>query len=324
MKAPVKLAIISVLLISWTIVSYIRRPRNSSPPPTINQRVGQVLNILCCLFVVMGAAGTEIVQQYYSSPAPEAQLGRTVAFSGINGKTIYITSKTNRLFSVCFAACVVTFFGGMFWSSKNKTQNPKNRESQSQPTSPVCQDVSGCPAPLTTPRSIRVLDHSKRLDTPPGKFAYYWQRRKWKRHLIVLGVLGMTIGVWIDQHGATNWWPRIIMLGITGWILTFLVDYRMCVDGQRKTFTNEKLLFGHYHVGARSLPLSEFNGVAIDSHDDSDGCLTTYYVCLKRCNGRLMQVCYFEALRGRRSDEAEQAAQELAEMTGLQLEAVSS
>ena len=324
MKILVKLVVVSVLLVSWIVVWYTRRPRGSSAPPTTNIHVGQIIKILFCVSVFLGAAGKEVVQQYYSSPVPEPQLGRTVASLGTDGGTVYITTEIDRLFSVCFAVCAVTFVGGMLWPSKNKKQDAKNRQSEREPVSSVCREAPASPASPTQPCSTRVIDQSERLDAPPETFAYYWQRRKWNRYGITAGVLAMTIGVWIDQQGALNWWPRIIMLGVFLWVLSLLIDYRTCIDKKRGIFEQQKLLFGRYRVGTVRLPLSEFIGVALDRYEDSEDRTNTFYVCLRRRNGRLLQACYFRVPGGQRSDEAAKAAQELAEMTGLKFDEASS
>jgi len=326
-QAAMRIVAVLILLVVWIAVWYTRRPRANSASPTTGIRIEQVLKTLFCVFVVLGALEKEVVQKYYSSPAPEPQLGRTVADEGTEGGTIYITPEANRLFWACFAICAVTFVCGMFWPSTEKTNDAKNRQSERRfatsavaQDEPVCREVAGLSASPTRCGSPRVLDQSERLEMSPTTFSYYWQRPKLNRYVITAGVLAMTVGVWIDQRDMSNWWPRIIMSGVALWILHLLVDYRTCIDRERGTFTREKLLFGRYHVGALRLPLSEFTSVALDRYADSEDSTNTFYVCLRRRTGRLMQICYFRVRRGQSSDDAERAARELAEMTGLQYE----
>jgi hypothetical protein len=168
--------------------------------------------------------------------------------------------------------------------------------------------------------SIQSVDHSERLNMPPAVLSYYWQRRKWKRYVIVAGVLFMTIWIWFDQRATPYWISRIVMSIVSLWVLHLLIDYRTTIDKKNGTFTREKLLLGRYQVGAVRLPLEEFVGVVLDHYEDQEDSTTTVYVCLRHRNGQLKEVCFFELLSGQRNDGADRAAQELAEMTGLHYE----
>jgi hypothetical protein len=320
----VKLVVVFALLVIWASVWYSRRPRASSASPTTGIRIKTVLKTLFCVTVFLGALVGEVVGRYNSSPRPYPELRRTVAFEWTDGETVYITPEADRLFSACFAISIVTFVSWMCWPSKKKANEAKNRQSERRCTPSVCPEVAGVSASQTQRGTGRILDQSERLEMPATTFSYYWQRRKWNRYVMVVLVLAMSVYIWFDKRRTPNWLPMVVMSCVDLWVLTLLIDYRTTIDKERGTFIQEKLLFGRYRVGAVLLPLSEFIGVALDRYDDSDNSRTTFYVCLRRRNGRLMQVCYFAMKKGQRSDDAERAAQELAEMTGLEYEEISS
>ena len=150
--------------------------------------------------------------------------------------------------------------------------------------------------------------------------SYESQRQRWKRYGFTVIAVAVAIYIWIIQLGAASWWARVFSLGFALWSLRFLIDYRACIDVASGTFTREKLLFGRYLVDAVRFPLSEFTGVALDRYDRSEDSTTTFYVCLRRRSGRLIQVCRFEVQNGERSDGAEKVARELAELTRLKYE----
>ena len=319
------------LLLVWIAVWYSRRPRTSSASATKAIGLKQIFKILFCVFVVLGALGGEIAYKYYSSPTPEPQLGRTVAFEVSQGGTFYVAPEANNLFRAWFAVCAITLAAWVFWPTTGNGNDAKGRwserrfepsvaNSKSCAGEPVCDDVadpSGSPTQCVLPG---VLDQSERLDTPPGMFAYYWQPRKLNRYAFTVIAFGMAAYIWIDPRFGFNWWPRLVIAGVALWSLRMLIDYRTSIDRESGTFTRERLLLGRYPVGGLRLPLTEFASVALDRYEDSEDSSRTFYVCLRQRTGRLMQICYFRVRNGQRSEDAEKAARELAEITGLQYE----
>lgn len=256
------------------------------------------------------AIGWEIVHRYYSSPTPVPGLGRTVPDSGADGQTLYISSEAHVLFLVGWAISVVTLIALIFLPLEERTVSVKKLQSE-------------CLLPATGAQSgsALTLRQSERLiDSPSGNISYLWQPEKGKSYIMVALVIAMATGVWISQWGQHVWWPRIIMLGIALWILRLLIEYRTSIDGDKKIILRERFLFGRYRIGVELFPFSEFTGIALDRYEDQDDSTTTFYVCLRLRNGRLRQVCYFEVPTGQRSPEAEQAALELARVTGLPCE----
>lgn len=268
------------------------------------------LKILFGVSVVAVLLVGTVVKIYYSSPEPDPQLGRTILFE-IGGTAGYITPEVNRFFWSCIVLCVVTLLTGTFWPTESKNQFLQKKESKCQALRRGRTEDSAS-STSSTRCVTRVLDCSTRLDMPHGELAFYWQFQKRNRYAVIAGVWVMAILVWVDQASNINWWPRIIMLGIALWILRLFVDYRTCIDGKNKILKEEKLLFGFWRFRVNYTPLSEFVAVTLDSCDDPDDCISTIYICLKHRNGRLTRICYFEALNGHRSVDAENVAREIA------------
>jgi hypothetical protein len=236
----------------------------------------------------------ELVQTRYSSPAPDPGLGRTVAVSGTNGRTVYVTPLISRLTWTLFAACAATFIFSIFWP-------PEKPATVVRATHPVS-------------RSITV-----------GKLVYDWSPRKlsiWKKYGFTVIAFGIAIYAWIRERGSFGWVPGTVFSLVALWSLGSLVDYRTSIDVEAGVFEREKLFLGRHRIGALKLSLNEFSSVVLDHYDRSEDNTVMFSVCLKHRSGQLKQICYFEVPRDQRSEPAEKTARELAEATGLPYEEV--
>jgi len=251
----------------------------------------KIFRNLFCFLVLVGALGKEVVQRYYSSPAPNPSLGRTVATFGTNGGTIYVTPQTDFFSWISIALAAVTLGGWMFWPAKIPVTEVRPLGSVSRPT--VAKTLT-----------------------------YYWQRKKRGRYGFTVIAVALASYIWITEHGQRNWTARIVFLLIALWSFQMLIDYRTRIDTEAGIFEREKLLFGRYRIGALSLPLNEFSAVVLDRYHDSEDNRDTFYACLKHRTHGLKQVCYFETRSGQRREDAEITAREIAATTGLQYEEV--
>jgi hypothetical protein len=143
--------------------------------------------------------------------------------------------------------------------------------------------------------------------------SYASEPQRFKRYGFTLLAMALAAYIWTISL-ETAWGSRVLTLVFAVWSVRFLVDHQFHVDVQSGTVTREKLLFGHL-VGAVHWPLEEFASVSLD-HDQRVDKGATLYVCLRRQNGKLLHVCAYDESR-----LAENAAEELAEATGLKNEA---
>lgn len=149
-------------------------------------------------------------------------------------------------------------------------------------------------------------------------------RYKWhpytRRHNYFMAVCGVALGIagWLATGEERNWAPRILVCVFVLFCLLLLVDHETRIDVAASLVISEGRLFGRYLVWRRQAWVSDFTTVGFRRHRHSDG-NDTVFVGLRRRSGRLMAVQYFSVGAGYPCDEAERAARNLAEATGLEI-----
>lgn len=150
--------------------------------------------------------------------------------------------------------------------------------------------------------------------------AYAWhpQHKKKLRYALSVVAVAMAAFVWLGTRAEQELTPRALASLFVIAAIFSLIEQDTHVDPESRTIVREGRLFGRLRVWRWRHALSDFSRVAISRQSNSEG-PDTVFVGLRRRNGRLMAVRYFEAGTGHRSVEAEQVARSLAEATGLQL-----
>jgi hypothetical protein len=144
-------------------------------------------------------------------------------------------------------------------------------------------------------------------------------QQKRRRYVFAAGALALTVVVWLATRSDREFWPRLIASLFALVAFGVLIEQDTRLDADARTVVREGRLFGRCRVWLWRNSLSDFTGVAIRRQPDSDGGCDTVFVGLQQRNGRLMALSYFFVGIGQPSVEAERAAQNLVDMTGLQL-----